>query len=402
MALRTRQVRFLLVAPRFHTNQVWAIRALREAGHQVHFLALYRGATEDYRDVEPSLVRLGLVGRTLVAWGRRTRDFMTAMQIFGVPDLWHLWKYLRQVNPDVIIVRDPTLPVSLACLMLGRLLGKKLIIYTQGTLSLRSRRKEAIRSLLIKFFNAAWMTPVRAPEDNLRAPHPRVFYVPFVAPRVDLARPPQSGAAESPGAVRVLTIGKFEPRKNHLLLLDALQPYLESRQAVLTIVGEVSTDSRRQQFEKVRAAVTAKGLDEAVRFRINVPFHEIPAVYHGADLFVLPSRDEPAAVSLLEAMAYGLPAICSTTNGTRCYLVEGVNGYVFESDNMASLREKLGRVVTDRTKLQKMSAAAAEIVLAEFSAEAYLRRMDRIVQTLGLETGQPPTATAQLPQKLSV
>ena len=53
----------------------------------------------------------------------------------------------------------------------------------------------------------------------------------------------------------------------------------------------------------------------------------------------LPSSDEPAAVSHLEAMSHSLPVICSDSNGTRCYIRQGENGYVFRTgDALESAR----------------------------------------------------------------
>ena len=73
-----------------------------------------------------------------------------------------------------------------------------------------------------------------------------------------------AGRESHAGPVRLLTVGKLEPRKNHLLLLEAVEPMLRSGHAVLTMVGEVSNERRRQQLEKVTAAVRDKGLEGSV------------------------------------------------------------------------------------------------------------------------------------------
>ena len=43
----------LFIAPRFHTNQVGAVKALSKAGHNVRFLAVIQGYIEDYSDISP-------------------------------------------------------------------------------------------------------------------------------------------------------------------------------------------------------------------------------------------------------------------------------------------------------------------------------------------------------------
>jgi len=55
----------------------------------------------------------------------------------------------------------------------------------------------------------------------------------------------------------------------------------------------------------------AWGVDGDVRFLGIVPNKDMPLVYRDADIFVLPSVNEGMSVAMLEAMASGLPVICS-------------------------------------------------------------------------------------------
>src|SRR5687768_11993139 len=214
---------FLFVAPRYHTNQVWAVRALQGAGHRVRYLTLYVGATEDHTDVRPEVVRLSLLGRALVAAHARGRDWMISMQKFGVPSLRSVWWHMRRTNPDVVVVRDPTGPFALACVLAARALSKRVILYTQGGMVVGSRRKERIKSFLLWLSKGAWMTPVMKPGDATARPHRRMFYVPFVSPPVSRSAPTPDVEGKP---VRLLAVGKFEERKNHLLLLEAMAPDL--------------------------------------------------------------------------------------------------------------------------------------------------------------------------------
>ena len=49
-------MRFLYVAPRYHTNQVPIIRGLKRKGHEVCFLSQYAGKVEDYSDLTPTVI----------------------------------------------------------------------------------------------------------------------------------------------------------------------------------------------------------------------------------------------------------------------------------------------------------------------------------------------------------
>jgi glycosyltransferase involved in cell wall biosynthesis len=372
-------LKYLFVAPRYHTNQVWPVRALKDAGHEVDFVVLYHGATESHVDLHPEIAQLSWLSRALMAVGPRLADPLMQVQRFGFPALAWAWSYFRKHDPDVLVVRNPNLPFSLVWMAIGRLHGKRIILYTQGRMVLRPAYKELVRAAMIRLCQGAWMTPLRFPDDEPAQVHPMVFYVPFVAP------PPVARDRAVPGAqdpVRVLGIGKYVARKNHLLLLDALEDELRAGRALLTLAGEDSSEAHHTQLERIRAAVAGKGLGHAVTILTNVAFERMAELYLGADVFVLPSRDEPAAVSILEAMAFGLPSLCSTTNGTRYYITEGHDGFVFRSDDPVSLREKLQPLLRDRELLRRMSAHAHATAAETLSGRAYVARMTEIVRTL--------------------
>jgi glycosyltransferase involved in cell wall biosynthesis len=260
---------------------------------------------------------------------------------------------------------------------LARLHGKRIIIYTQGRMVLRPAYREHLRSFILSVWGAAWITPLRFDDDDLEEAHPRTFYVPFVAPP---CQPRARPFPKKDQPIRVLSIGKYVPRKSHTLLVEAMEPSLAGGRATLTLAGEVSSHAHRHQFEAVREAVSSRGLDHAVDFVTNLPFDQTPQLYQSADVFVLPSRDEPAAVSVVEAMSFGLPVVCSTTNGTRCYIQDGYNGFVFRSGDAQALGETLEPLIEDRALLAKLSRHAYVTAAGPLSATAYLQHMSEITR----------------------
>ena len=93
------------------------------------------------------------------------------------------------------------------------------------------------------------------------------------------------------------------------------------------------------------------------------------------DLFVLPSREEPASVSLLEAMAHSLPVICSDSNGTQCYIRPGENGYVFGTDDLDGLVAAMERITEDRERLKAMGRRSYELVVSEHAPSRYVEAL---------------------------
>ena len=81
-------------------------------------------------------------------------------------------------------------------------------------------------------------------------------------------------------------------------------------------------------------------------------------IYRNHDVFLMAARDEPAAISPLEAMGFGLSVICADTCGTKTYIEDGINGFIFETDNEESLKEKMEYFLKDTSRVKIMSQQA--------------------------------------------
>ena len=96
--------------------------------------------------------------------------------------------------------------------------------------------------------------------------------------------------------------------------------------------------------DKQRLAAKAKelGIASRVRFTGFIAEHEKSDLYQLADVFVMPSRGEGFGIVLLEALACGVPAIGSTTDGTRDALLDGELGRLVDPDQPDELIAAIG------------------------------------------------------------
>ena len=134
--------------------------------------------------------------------------------------------------------------------------------------------------------------------------------------------------------INILSVGKLDqPRKDFFTLLKALA--WVDFDYTLTIVGSCKTMNEY--------AVTLLQTPQ-VTFKTDLTPKQMEEEYKKADLFILPAYNEPANYSILEAMSYGLPVICSDTNGSRCYVHWGC---VFKSRNWNDLYRVITCVVSD-------------------------------------------------------
>lgn len=360
-------MRLVYTSFRYHTNQHFAMKALLDAGHSASFIALCRGPNETYEALEP---------RILGRWGfferlRRAASVCPGVEfsdVGGMPPPRAFWREMRRARPDAVVVRDPFSAYGALAVLTAKIMGAKLALYTQTPLrQRRGRLKRAAMTLIPRIAGAAaWITPSTGDPDD--PPHSALTYAPFIAPTQTA---PDGKRWFAGGAVNVLAVGKYIPRKNHRMFLDAVSRISRRCDIRAAIVGECGTEEHRREFAAVKRYCAQLGLDDIVSVEANLPFDEMQRRYAAHDLFALASRDEWAAVSHLEAMSHSLPVICSDTNGTRGYIRNGENGFVFRSDDLDDLEARMLCLAGDRERLMEMGRRSREFVAAEHSPERY-------------------------------
>lgn len=107
----------------------------------------------------------------------------------------------------------------------------------------------------------------------------------------------------------VCTVGRIEPRKNHMGLLEAYALMPQPRPP-LVIIGQRDPD---YDVQAIFDAVQRLGLSDDVRFLEQVTDTQLPALLRHAKLFVYPSLAEGFGMPVLEAMASGVAVVTSNT-----------------------------------------------------------------------------------------
>jgi glycosyltransferase involved in cell wall biosynthesis len=155
----------------------------------------------------------------------------------------------------------------------------------------------------------------------------------------------------------VLYVGRLVEEKGLFTLLSAFKEVNNSFDNVtLLIVGEGKLRYKLEGF------ISQKEIDN-VRFTGFIKNKELPSYYGIADIFVLPSRDEPWGVVVTEAMACALPVILSDKVGCRGALLrEKENGFCFESDKSKQLAFYIKKFLENPPSIERMGANSREII----------------------------------------
>lgn len=111
----------------------------------------------------------------------------------------------------------------------------------------------------------------------------------------------------------VLYLGTLEPRKNLEVLLQAFASWRDRAGTPGQDVALVLAGAKGWYYETIFATATRLGLAQQVIFPGFIPGQELPAWYQAAAVFVYPSIFEGFGLPVLEAMACGVPVLCSRT-----------------------------------------------------------------------------------------
>ena len=172
------------------------------------------------------------------------------------------------------------------------------------------------------------------------------------------------------GAQVLLALSRISPEKGQDTLLEALQKWAPAREVVLIICGEAAFMMGQRFLQRLHALATQMK-NVRVIFPGYVQGLRKQAFFRLADLYVFPSRHESYGLTMLEAMAAGLPVICFDHLGAR-EVMRPEFGAMLPAGG--DLRPVIEHWLADPSK-RKAAGAAARTYAQAHSFEATARRL---------------------------
>jgi glycosyltransferase involved in cell wall biosynthesis len=265
-------------------------------------------------------------------------------------------------RPDVVHIHFASNASSVRKMLLARLAlarGAKVVMHAHGGLyrnywerMSRARRAATLRvlqrvhSLIV--LGESWrefFEKVGVPREKIVVlPNPVVL--PKALPR-RLVRP----------HVHLVYLGLIAHNKGAFDLVEAIaQLPLEVLTRVrLVVAGNGET-------VRLREAVERLGIGHVVEVRDWISTAERDRLLASADMFVLPSYAEGLPMSLLEAMAWGLPVICTPVGSIPEYVRHDVNGMLVPPGDVAQLAATIARLVQNDAQRVRMGTLARTAV----------------------------------------
>ncbi len=366
-------MRVMYIAPRFHTNQSAVVKGWIERGDEVTFISYYTAIIEDYSYIKPIVLGFSKwyypIDWLYVNVIKRHDPGNTAFKInHGFPPILRIRKVMKTQKPDLVIMRDRTLYTIVANLFCRRY-GYKAVLYNQSPLWDRPPKQDFIHKLVRKMTPEKRMTPVIGFESDEKQIEKGSYFVPFV---VEPQMTPKEKKYFIDNKIEILSIGKFEPRKHHIMLSGIIGELSKEIPDIhLTIIGEATGRLQKEHLQEVKTYIKEHRLEAYVTIKINVPRKETDEYFKRTDVFVIPSTREMASISQLEAMSFSIPVIISGKNGAACYVEDGQSGYLFKDCDREDLKEKVRLVLSDRDRIKKMGEESYRKVCEEYTFQNY-------------------------------
>lgn len=196
---------------------------------------------------------------------------------------------------------------------------------------------------------------------------------------VCIANPMQMHPEPSPAARKnaLLFLGRLERSKGIFDLVDAVAALRDTHPDVRLILAGDDVDD-------VAGYAAERGVAQAITFTGWVGPETKKALLDSAGVFVLPSHAEGSPISLLEAMAAGLPSVATAVGGIPDVVADGINGMLVEPGDVATLVRVLRKLLADRMLRSRLGAAARETVRLRFDADHVIGELEKIYASLGL------------------
>lgn len=168
------------------------------------------------------------------------------------------------------------------------------------------------------------------------------------------------------GVAVVLIVARLNPWKGHRELIDALADVSDSAPPfVLLVVGDADLVAAADAAE-LRALATRRGIADRVRF---LGFREdVPALMAAADVFAMPSFEEPFGLVFVEAMQAGLPVVALDNGGTPEVVEHRRTGLLSAPGDRAALVAHLGEVLASAELRAALGAAGKDRAADRFGA----------------------------------
>ena len=207
-------------------------------------------------------------------------------------------------------------------------------------------------------------------------PETKVHYLPFGID-TDIFSPHAKARNDDDQIIEIFSNRGFFPvYDNETLIRGFAHAYAKNSSLRLTLKGD------GPQEQSIRNLVALLGLSEVIRFKKKTSYSEVPLDYQHAHIFITTSISDGTPVSLLEAMASGLPCIATKVGGIPEWIEDKKTGILIQPKSPEQVAHAILTLAADSLLRSRMGSAAREFVLKNGQWNTLMAQAEKDYQAL--------------------
>jgi L-malate glycosyltransferase len=292
--------------------------------------------------------------------------------IYMIPHFLKLMKFVSKNKVDIIYTSQFRSQILIG--WIGKILRKKVIWHLHG--------EEQLNNLLGKWAMAT-SDQIIVVSKKLCEKYQNEFpknkgKFRFIANGVEV---PGRKISNPSKVIQLITVGALIEGKRQDLSIKACQQLIESGFSVhLHIVGE------KPPWHSEHYKNELYDLVEHLNLANNVTFHgwvESPfELMAEADIFILPSDTEGLPLSIIEAMAIGIPTIATDVGGVSELIIHGKTGLLIDKDSLPELVLMIRKLIENQELREEMGKRAFQLYQNQYTKRAFLEGVYGVLRTI--------------------
>lgn len=329
---------------------------LKAEGHEVLMISFYCMHTAITDRLEKNGIKIEYLGKK---------------KGFDLSIVFKMRKIMKQFEPDVVHTHRYVLPYAFLA-SIGLNVKRVHTVHNIADKEVPSKQLP-MQKVLFKKFGVIPVAITPITQKSIET-----YYglnrkeVPLVYNGIDLTQCIAKKNTQIVSRVKILHVGRFAPQKNHEMMVEAFADVVRDYpNSELDLVGDGDL------VNNVRKKVTELGIQERVHF-VGL-LDKVYEKMSESDIFILPSKYEGMPITLIEAMATGLPIVATAVGGVPDMIENGKSGIL-----VGVSKEEITKGIEDLIKDVKLRETVSNGALrkaAQFSSENMTKAYTKIYKS---------------------
>jgi len=304
-------------------------------------------------------------------------DFLSKITGTPYPIFKNVSSWIKMVNPDIVHVNSHLFFSNYQAMRASSSLDIPSVVTIHGFMVSRSLTLNALqvvylrtvaRSIFLKTSRIICLTDNDAANvAGIIGNYDKISIIPNGV-NTDLFKP---STVKNPNSI--VWVGRLVPEKGLVYLLKAMQEIVkEFPDSKLTLIGDGVSKGELMRL------TNELGLRDKTRFLGSVDRSEVARVLSESAVFAFPSLREGLPLSVLEAMACGVPVVGSHISGIGDVVTHGQNGLLVPARNPEALVNAALTLLGDESLRKRLGQNARQLMIEKYSWDMIIKKIEKV------------------------